>query len=253
MLYFYQYTKVYEKEPVMKLLAIHSVTSIVLICCAPVVSQNIYKSQQGVIVDQYPRTALFVDLDTITTKYTDNTALLPEIEYSDSFYCSATNNLLLYECSKLFNVKQVLTSPESDSVPKLSSFSGNSNNTNIQKIISTIAKKYDVGYVVIPYSCILQHTALRRSGWRGGKYSGSYEQPISYTASAKLDVQIWNRDGVLVFEKIGVGLTGRPFLYDTIKKKRSESGDIVKRSKKLFSPPLLRALSESAHNAMIFH
>ncbi len=237
----------------MKLLAILSVTTIVLLSCAPAVSQKVFKAQQGVIVTQYPRTALFINLDSITTKYTDNTVLLPEIEYSDSFYCSATNNLLLYECSKLFNVKQVLTTPESDSVPKLSTFSGNSSYTDIQTIISSISRKYDVGYVVVPCGCTLQHTAVRRTGWRDGKYGGSYEQPISYTANARLDVQIWNRDGVLVFEKIGIGLTGRPFLYDAVKNRRNEKDDIVKRSKKLFSPPLLRALSEAAHNAMILH
>lgn len=237
----------------MKLLVILIAAAIFLISCAPAISQKVYKAQQGIIVSKYPRTALFCNLDTITTKYTDNTVLLPEIEYSDSFYCSGTNNLLLYECSKLFNVKQVLTSPESDSLPEVSTFSGNSNTPDIQLIISAIAKKYDVGYVVIPHSCTLQHTAVRRTGWRDGKYGGSYEQPISYSASAKLDVQIWNRDGVLVFEKIGVGLTGRPFLYDSVKKKRNESEDIVKRSKKLFSPPLLRALSEAAHNSMILH
>lgn len=237
----------------MKHLAILIVTAIFFVSCAPAISPKVYKAQQGVIVAQYPRTALFINLDTITTKYTDNTVLLPEIEYSDSFYCSATNNLLLYECSKLFNVKQVLTSPESDSLPKMSTFSENSSNPDLQSIISAIAKKYDVGYVVIPYSCTLQHNAVRRSGWRDGKYGGSYEQPISYTATARLDLQIWNRDGVLVFEKIGVGLTGRPFLYDSVKNKRNEKDDIVKRSKKLFSPPLLRALSEAAHNAMILH
>ncbi|HEX2956625.1 MAG TPA: hypothetical protein VHO70_07330 [Chitinispirillaceae bacterium] len=237
----------------MKLLAILTVTAIAVISCATVTTQKVYNPQQSVIVAQYPRTSLFINLDTITSKYTDNTVLLPEIEYSDSFYCSAVNNLLLYECSKLFTVKQVLTSSETENLPLFSVFSDYSSKPDMQKKIIEIAKKYDVGYVVIPYSCTLQHSAIRPQGWRGGKYEGSYEQPISYSANARLDVQIWNRDGFLAFEKIGTGLTGRPFLYDAVKKKRNDNIDIVKRSKKLFSPPLLRALSEAAHNVMILH
>jgi hypothetical protein len=66
-------------------------------------------------------------------------------------------------------------------------------------------------------------------------------------------VQIWNKNGMLVFEKIGIGSTGRPILYDTVKKRRNEKGDVVSRAKKLFSPPLLRSLSEAAHNALILH
>jgi hypothetical protein len=224
------------------------------VLCAPPLSQKIYRSSEGVINADMPRTAIFINIDTITTKYIDNTVLMPEIEYNDSFYCSAANNLLLYECSKLFTVKSVLYPSDSILFPRWTSFADSQSSIDsVQKYVRTFAKKFDVGYIVIPYRCTLQHSAVRRGGWRGGKYGGSYEQPVSYSAISKLHVQIWNKNGMLVFEKIGIGSTGRPILYDTVKKRRNEKGDVVSRAKKLFSPPLLRSLSEAAHNALILH
>lgn len=222
--------------------------------CASTVPQKVFKVSEGVIRAELPRTVLFVNIDSITTIYLNNTDFAPEIEYNDSFYCSATNNLLLYECSKLFTVKSVLHRSDSTRIPQWSSFVDTAGDQEITRIaVRNFAQKYDVGYVVIPYSCTLQHSALRRNGWRNNKYNGSYEQPVTYTASTKLHVQIWNRDGKLLFEKIGVGSTGRPILYDFAKKRRNNNGDIVNRSNKIFSPPLLRALNEAAHNAMILH
>jgi hypothetical protein len=238
----------------MKLIKQLLFTSTLLLSCASTTQQKIFRSSEGVIKAELPRTILFVNIDTITTRYIDNTTILPEIEHNDSFYCSAANNLLMYECSKLFTVKSVLYPSDSTRIPGWTSFADTAGNLEItQNAIKKLAHKFDVGYLLIPYNCTLQHSAVRRNGWRDSKYNGAYEQPVTYTAASRLHVQIWNRDGKLVFEKIGVGSTGRPILYDVAKKRRKETGDIVSRAKKLFSPPLLRALNEAAHNAMILH
>ena len=57
----------------------------------------------------------------------------------------------------------------------------------------------------------------------------------------------------LLFEKIGAGSTGKPILYNFARKRLKNGGDIINRSNRIFSPPLLRALNEAAHKAMILH
>jgi hypothetical protein len=128
--------------------------------CVSSVPQKVFKVSEGVITAGLPRTVLFVNIDSISTTYIDNNAITPEVEHNDSFYCSAANNLLLYECSKLFTVKSVLHRSDSTRIPRWSSFVDTVNNMEkTQKEITYFARKYDVGYVVTPIA-VLFNTQL---------------------------------------------------------------------------------------------
>ena len=228
---------------------------IVELCCAPPVQQLVFRSSESTMRSDVPRTLLFIPIGTITSQYLDNTTLLPEIELSDSFYCDAANNLLLYECSRVFTVKNVQGTDSSNHIDRWTSFSNDTTGKGCAVLsIRQHTEMAGVEYAMVVYSCGIKHTATQQDGWRQGKYSGAYERPVAYLASAYIHAQLWNKEGVLLFEKRGTGSFGRPIFYNTMKKRgRNKSADVVNYSRKLFSPPLLRALSKAARNAMMLH
>jgi hypothetical protein len=114
----------------------------------------------------------------------------------------------------------------------------------IREIINT----FNVDYLIIPYSCEINHSSFQPKAWRDSPH---YIQPIKYSVLAKTHLQIWNHEGDLVYECISIKKTGKPFLNSfLVKIIKKKDDDIVKYSKSPFAPPSLKSLSKAISSAM---
>jgi hypothetical protein len=202
------------------------------------------------------KSALYLPVDTLHVTYIDNTKAIPDTLFNDSFFMEAANGLLMYEVSKNFTIRQ-WTPQDTDSLAffRQGGFSPLTHDTTslhlIARRVSELAKKCNADLVVVPYSCKIKHFTVRPTGWRNDKYAGpGYERPISYTAKTEFHVQIWDKDGALLFERIGKSDTGRPILYSFLKKEKNPDKDIVKYAKRFYAPPLVKSLYNSIKAAM---
>jgi hypothetical protein len=218
------------------------------------------------------KNALCLSIDTLHVTYMDNTKAIADTLFNDSFFIEAANGLLLYEVSKNFGIRQWTPqdslldsssgaaqdkSPDADSLAvfRRGGFSKLAGDTaslfQIASRIRELAIKYNADLVVIPYACMIKHITVRPTGWRNDKYTGpGYDRPISYTAKTDFHVQIWDKNGTLLYERIGKSDTGRPILYSFLKKEKHPDKDIVKYAKRFYAPPLVKSLYNSIKIAM---
>jgi hypothetical protein len=218
------------------------------------------------------KNALCLSIDTLHVTYVDNTKAIADTLFNDSFFIEAANGLLMYEVSKNFGIRQWIPQDTLKDAPKDASFGasfgadslavfrhgGFSRLTHdtaslhlIAGRIRELAKKYNADLVVIPYACMIKHITVRPTGWRNDKYAGpGYDRPISYTAKTDFHVQIWDKTGTLLYERIGKSDTGRPILYSFLKKEKHPDKDIVKYAKRFYAPPLVKSLYNSIKIAM---
>ena len=227
-------------------------TFLIVSCTAPKQLPAYHKYDQQPLGGQ-SKTALFVKLNSINIRYINNVLPVSNTEFNDSFYLDAANELAFFRISNLYNISDnqivSLNTKEHTNKTKIQ-FSIIENDTLLKdsacEIIKEIAQKNNADYVIIPYSCEIKYSALQPESWRN--YSGSYEQPVTYTASANFHLQIWNKKGELLFEKKGSGKNGRPMFYNTFKRKKPDE-NIVSYAKKLYAPPMVRALNEAIQYA----
>lgn len=172
------------------------------------------------------------------------------IEFSNSFYLESVNKLITFQISKRF--KLIPSDSSTGSVQKWSKVNGDTTTPvgPVSQMIRDLASSYKADLIVIPYSCEILHKSIQQNGWREGKYGGSYEKPISYSANADLHLQVWDKTGKLIYERIGKGVSGQPLFYSMFKHKSKEN--IVGYARKVFAPPLLRALNKAVNDAVLF-
>lgn len=233
--------------------------SVIPVCAVFVLSSSSAKTLHYVaesnIWNDTSLTILYLPLKSIKSEYIDNTSLKPEVEYSDSFYTEAANALVLFELSRIFKVTdQHPDSTGNKKVPQIEEYWSNlvkseTSKDTISELIAGIAKEFNSDLVAVPYSCSIKHSAVRQKGWRGGKYEGSYVRPVTYSANAQFHVQIWSKDGKLLYEKIGLGATGRPIFYSMFKKRTPDASSPTF-ARKLFAPPLAKALKEAIRKSL---
>jgi hypothetical protein len=213
----------------------------------------------GQILDR-SKSLLCVPLDTLHVTYVDNTKAAPDTLFNDSFFLEAANSLLLYEASKNFSVRQwtpgASFGADSLAVFRRGGYSRLARDTASLALASgrvkDLAKKYNADLVAIPYACVIRNLTVRPTGWRNGKYDGpGYERPISYTAKTEFHVQIWDKNGALLFERIGKSDTGRPVFYSLLKKEKHPDKDIVKYAKRMYAPPLVKSLYNSIKASLL--
>jgi hypothetical protein len=214
------------------------------------------------------KNALCLSIDTLHVTYVDNTKAIADTLFNDSFFIEAANGLLMYEVSKNFGIRQwapqdtqkdasfgASFGADSLAVFRHGGFSRLTHDTASLHLIAgricELAKKYNADLVVIPYACMIKHITVRPTGWRNDKYAGpGYDRPISYTAKTDFHVQIWDKNGTLLYERIGKSDTGRPILYSFLKKEKHPDKDIVKYAKRFYAPPLVKSLYNSIRIAM---
>ena len=227
-----------------------------LISCSPPSKTVSYLAKDSQLLDDGSIKVLYIPLQEILSEYKDNTGMKPQVELSDSFYVEAANSLMMFGLSNRY--KSIIPQPQqSDSLynfnllfrKKWSQVNGDTcSPDSFSARIRNLAALCKADLIFVPYSCHINQSASRQNGWRSNKYSGSYERPVIYNANAKFHLQAWDKTGKLVFERIGTGNTGRPIFYTYVK--HQQPGDnIISYSRKIFSPPLVRALDKSIKNA----
>lgn len=200
--------------------------------------------------------ALCLPLKKIRVEYVDETKVKPVVQFADSFLLEAANGFLLYESMRAFKV-----SPRQADLHKLiedfeggvfSAFGNDSSRlAEVSQRVRDLAAACSVDVVVLPYSCFVKQRIAQPKGWRRSGGPG-YERPIAFSATTSFHIQIWSRNGRLLFERIGMSNTGKPILYSFLKKEKPQ-GDIVQFAKKMYAPPLIKSLYASIQSAMHFN
>jgi hypothetical protein len=200
--------------------------------------------------------ALCAPFKTLHVEYEDNTRLKPTVQYSDSFLLEAASSLLLFEATQKF---KMLPSQRGGRNPvdtmASSAYSVLTHDTTLfsetSKRIRELAARCSVDIVILPYSCFIIQQVRQPKGWRNCNGPG-YGRPSAFSAKTNVHIQVWNKNGQLLFERIGRSDTGKPILYSLLKKE-NPGDDIVLFAKKIYAPPLIRSLSASIKNALRFN
>jgi hypothetical protein len=183
----------------------------------------------------------------------DNTKLRPDIQFSDSFLQNAVNELILFEAAKKFKISRVPAgSFDSTEKPSRARYSVLAEDTAegllVSKLMQETAAKHAVDFIVAPYAVYVKHRTVKPASWRDDEGPG-YDRPVSITAVTSVHIQIWDKNGRLIFERIGESSRGQPVLYSWLKQK-SPDRDIVTYARRLYAPPLLKSLYASVVSAL---
>jgi hypothetical protein len=215
-----------------------------------------YTNDANDILLNRANTVVYLPIDSIHVSYVDNTKSRPDILFNDSFFIEAANGLLAYEISKSYTLCHSLP----DSLDSLRFFTrgGSSrlmgDTASLQDIshrIKALAAKHNTDLIVVPYSFAIKHLAIQPTGWRQDRFGPAYDRPISYLAKTSVHLQIWDKSGRLLYERIGKSDTGRPILYSILKNEKNPDGDIVKYAKRFYAPPLVKSLYNAIKSAMM--
>lgn len=198
---------------------------------------------------------LLLQIDTVITEYYDDTKIDPDVEFADTFFVKATNDLFHFEMRNrfplilidsldtTFNISDYNTYSQIDRVGEKSA---------VSEKVKSLAEKYKASFVMIPTLVYMKHITTKPTAWRD---SPSYEHPVNYKAISKVYIQIWNNKGELLLENRGFNDTGRPILYKLVnrkKKKRDGEVDIAVYAKRYYSPPIVKSLNKAIKKAMQF-
>ncbi len=239
-----------------------------ILCSLPVHAQ--FKAQKsekvGVYINDpdnklydHDLTILYIPLHKIRIVYINDTKNVVKKEFPDSFFIESAEDLIIYECSKRYAVSTYFEKPaELKDPPHLINelkYSMLKNDTahydSVSQCIIRTAEKFSVDLILFPYSCQLKNIVFQQKGWRNE--SPNTARPLKYKAQTAIHLQIWDKEGNLLYEKIGTNQTKRPILYSIFRKRKvKEDQDISSFSQKHFAPPLIRSLSESIYMALDF-
>lgn len=186
----------------------------------------------------------YIPRSQIDIRYRDNTRALPDSQFSETFFLETVNALIKYELSQQF---ATVTGAPPDLIDSLGQspygYSRISADTldysATSAAIQSVAECTGAELVFVPYSVQVRHSTHQPQSWRSR--GPSYERPVSISAASTLHGQIWGADGTLLYERISVKDAGRPILYNLLAKKEPDE-DIVRYAKRVYSPPLVKAV-----------
>jgi hypothetical protein len=220
--------------------------------------QKAYFDDPGSALDDNQKSILFVPIASIITRIEDNTKAVPDTEFSDSFFIEAINGLVPYELSRHFRILPY-SAEKHDSLCRIllsSPFSSLHTQKrppdSISARVRELASSLGAELIAVPHSCEITHQIFQPRGWRGDRYAGYYERPITYTAQTRFHVQIWTREGRLLYERTGAATTGKPIMYSAFKKKQGKE-TLPDYAKHFFAPPLIKSLSQAIRNALVLN
>ncbi len=201
---------------------------------------------------------LYVPMNRVRVAYINKTKIMPKKEFTDSFFVESANDLINYECTQYFDLcpfTEGLSDLKDSIAPRNRlRYSVLKNDTgkldSVSTFIKTIARRFNVDLILFPYACKLNHIVFQQKGWR---QTIATSRPIKYKAKTEVHLQIWNKNGILLFEKIGTDQTRKPYLYSFFKKRHPEKEqDIATFANRFFAPPMIKSLSTSITRALSF-
>jgi hypothetical protein len=197
--------------------------------------------------------ALCLPVTVMRVENIDNTQLRPNIQFSDSFLQNAVSGLILYEVAKKFKIGRLpagsLDSMEKPSRARYSVLAQDSaDKLLVSKLMRETAAKHAVDFIVLPYAVYVKERTVKPASWRDDEGPG-YDRPVSITAETSVHIQIWDKNGRLIFERIGQSSRGQPVLYSWLKQKKTDR-DIVTYARRLYASPLIKSLYASVVSAL---
>lgn len=230
-----------------------------MICLLGCIVQKplLYTNDPGNLLSYNSLSIFFIPLDSVTVQYFDNTKLVPDTQFSDSFFTEAANSLIKYVCKKNFTLHaDLMSTDELQSTitqvfrHRFSNFGKEDQSyDSVSLYMKMISTTLGTDLVLFPYLCQIKHITFQPKGWR---QAPNYQRPVKYIAFAEVHLQIWDNQGNLIHEIISKDDTGRPILYSFFKKDKPKE-DVVSYAKNYFAPPLVRALSKAINNTMPFN
>jgi hypothetical protein len=264
-----------KKQPICFLLYLSLLISF---CSGPPKNTTFFDVQNGRLPDsRLP--ALYIPLEKITLSMVPDKDLAslkkanpiylfakkpltpPSTLKNDLFFIEMANTLALNEISQHYTVlsnkhdtnetlqKNGTTIPLQVRWSPLSHDTGSSE--KVGSFVKNIAEKYRVDLVIIPYECSLRETETQPGAWRNNKYGKYYDKPSTVDAKALFHVQIWDKNGRLLYERKGTGVSRRPAFYEALKQTQPRNQSLVDYSKNIFAPTIVRALGGACRKAFI--
>jgi hypothetical protein len=218
-------------------------------------SDSVYINDSENALNNASATITVIPITDISVNYHNSTDVDYEKQFADSFFIESANDLIHYECTKYFSLADNGETPTKDPLDSLGILGGlkcsrlNKDSVDFETFsnnMKSVAIKYGTDLILVPYSCSINHIISQQKGWRG---LSSTAGPVKYSARARVHVQIWTKDGTLLYEKIGTANTGRPRLYTVFRKRKMDRG-IVSYAKNLFSSPLVKSLFKAIEKAL---
>jgi hypothetical protein len=225
-----------------------------LIFCTP--TRMVYCANPTFRLKDSKSVALCVPFKKIHVEYFDDTKLKPDSQFTDSFFVEAANGFLLFEAMRDFKIaaqkpfqKEMIENLDGTGFSVLMNHTGSL--PEVSRRIRDLATRCSVDIVIVPYSCSVSQWISQPKPWRNRNGPG-YERPISFSATTSVHIQVWSKNGELLFERIGTSDTGKPLLYSKLKKEKP-TDDIVQFAKKIYAPPLIKSLYTSIQRCMRFN
>ena len=222
-------------------------------------SQNdstLYKEDPDNLLTDSTQTILAIPVFGINEKLINNAVISRDTFSNDSFFIEVANGLINFECGKYFTLCSYVEGFKelSDSLSLFHKsrysclFNNTADSTTTSALMKKTAEKFKTDLILLPYACTIEHITIQPEGWRDAP---SYQKPIKYYSRTSIHIQIWDKNGKLIYEKIGINRTKRPVLYSLFKKKKDlkEGETIDTYAKRVFAPPTVRSLSKSIVNA----
>jgi hypothetical protein len=217
--------------------------------------------QKGGLLDSRPQEPLFdsslvslyIPLDSISIALIDESGQSSLPEMSETFFIEVANALVQYEVAQRFKVLRQ-KAPDTSVTPSSTGSCLSSGPIRsmilaqpekVGEAIRSVASKCSVDLVVLPIKASVKETLSKKGGWRDDKYGKSYERPVISIAEASISLQIWDRNGKMVYAKSGKATRKKPLFYSLFKRQKPKKEDLVHFSKNVFAPPLITALNSA--------
>jgi len=205
----------------------------------------------------FDRRALVIPLDSLVSRYRDNTQAEPDTQFSDSFLLAAVSTFVRFQTARRVSPLPAAPAGQTADLPMASELAGEQEQEDSARAAyARLADSAGAQLIVVAYSCSLGYRVFQPDGWRNNAGPG-YERPVQATGFARVHVQIRERTGAVVYECVGLSTVNKPLLYRMfngrrMRARRAEAldGDVVKASQKLYAPPILRAVGRAVARAM---
>jgi hypothetical protein len=228
-------------------------------CCIPLPRRDSTGGPARLFSDS-SLVAIYIPLEKIKIFLVDESHSSLPASLNDTFFIEVANALAQYEVSRHFNLLHFTLPDTVDTVQKFCApdrqkalrslmVADNGSREKMIAAVRSVAAQCSVDLLIFPVLCSIRETVSQQSGWRNDKYGKSYERPATCVAEALFHVQIWNKNGKKVYEYKSLGISKQPVFYSLFKQEKPKNENLVKYSKSLFAPPLIRALGEAVKKA----